>query len=154
MVCVLTLALLAPNFNRSRDTAKTIACISNMRAILAAAREFFAAGPKAAGPGAAGYMIDLLRKDLVSGGHLKTAPMCPAGGAYKAAAAGTGEVDVACTIHGALETVKEPNVYDRFRMRAADIIFGDEGDNYLHYLLIIALSWVIFEICRMLLNAL
>src|SRR4028118_1459485 len=89
LIIGILLAIAVPNFVKARESSRQKACIGNLKQIDAAKEQFAMDGKKAAGAAVA-------TTDIYGGtSYIKTAPACPAGGAYTEGVVGT---DPICSI--------------------------------------------------------
>ena len=90
-------AIAVPNFNRARHEAQKKACIANMRTIAGGSELYQMENDS---------VVSLTVEQLVKGGYLKRAPVCPLKkedfGGYKIIINKDGSVGVECSFHGKL----------------------------------------------------
>jgi len=100
MVVVLIIGILVaiaiPVFNAARGNAQEKACVSNLRTLDGSIEQWRAADP-ANDPSTWTNFADAMA-DL--GDYVKETPVCPAGGTYSLASAGTSSPAFACSIAG------------------------------------------------------
>ena len=90
LIIGILLAIAVPNFVHARETARSKACIENMKQI-ASAEEQYAMDAKLATGSAAPAMTALVGPAL----YIKSTPVCPSAGAYTISVIGT---DPLCAI--------------------------------------------------------
>ena len=89
LIIGILVAIAVPNFVKARESARTKACIANLRQIDSAKEQYGIDNRLSAGSTISGFSV------LAGAGtttYMKTTPQCPSGGAYTINALGTNPV--------------------------------------------------------------